>query len=184
MGERATERAYTAVESAFRFWRFRMSGRKRQAVVVLEASGRSHMTKAQKAERAAREIVVPEGEFVPPDTLTDGQAEEFCEIAAWMQAVNSKNKERGYGAIYCDRDSEGIAQYIICKDLAHEYQARLAAAGREGAADEERHCAQLHLRYCEMERKFASDIGYDYISRMKRAGPLPDSAGGDDYGGF
>lgn len=159
-----------------------MAGRKRQAVAVIEVAGRSHLTKAQKAARAEGEINVPEGEFIPPDTLSEVQIEEFCEIVAWMQAVNKQNN--AHGAIYCDRDSEGIAQYIICKDLAHEYQRHLVEAGRENNLDAEKHYSQLHLKYCEMERKYASDIGYDYISRMKRAGPLPDSSGGDDYGGF
>ena len=159
-----------------------MGGRNRQATAVLEASGKSHMTKAEKDARREAEITVPEGEFFPPDTLSESQTEEFCEIVAWMLAVNARNKD--HGAIYCDRDSEGVAQYIVCKDLAHEYQKRLAKASKSGDADMERHYSQLHLKYCEMERKYASDIGYDYISRMKRAGPVKDASGGDDYGGF
>lgn len=159
-----------------------MAGRNRQAVAVLQASGRKHMGKAEQAARAESEVSVPEGEFAPPDTLSDAQAEEFREIALWMQAVNARNRPRG--AIYCDRDSEGIAQYIVCKDLAHDYQRKLARAQRSGSAEKERAFAQLHLRYCEQARKYSADIGLDYISRMKRAGPLPGRDGGGDYGGF
>ena len=159
-----------------------MGGRNRQATAVLESTGKSHMTKAEKDARRETEITVPEGEFVPPDTLSAAQADEFCEIVRWMQAVNAQNKS--HGAIYCDRDSEGIAQYIVCKDLAHEYQKQLAKASKRADMDMERHYSQLHLKYCDMERKYASDIGYDYISRMKRAGPVKDASDGDDYGGF
>ena len=159
-----------------------MAGRKRQAVAVIEMTGKSHMTKAQRLARKDAEVTVPQGEFIPPETLSEIQIEEFCEIVAWMQAVNAQNKT--HGAIYCDRDSEGIAQYIICKDLAHEYQLHLVEAGRNGNLEAEKHYSQLHLKYCDMERKYASDIGYDYISRMKRAGPLQDASDGDDYGGF
>lgn len=159
-----------------------MAGRKRQAVAVMELSRKPHRSNADLEERKAAEITVPEGEFIPPDTLSEVQKEEFCEIVEWMQAVNARNK--AHGAIYCDRDSEGIAQYIICKDLAHEYQRGVVDAGIAGDTDLEKHYSTLHLKYCEMERKYASDIGLDYISRMKRSGPLQDSGGGDDYGGF
>lgn len=159
-----------------------MAGRSRQAVAVLQAGGRKHMTKEEQAARAEAEVSVPEGEFRPPDTLTEAQAEEFQEIALWMQDVNARNRPRG--AIYCDRDSEGIAQYIVCKDLAHGYQRRLERARRKGEPAKERALAQLHLRYCEMARKYSADIGLDYISRMKRAGPVPGRDGGGDYGGF
>lgn len=159
-----------------------MAGRKRQAVAVLELSGRSNLTKSQKEERRAQEITVPQGEFIPPDTLTEVQKEDFYEIVEWMQSVNSKNK--AHGAIYCDRDSEGIAQYIICRDLAHEYQKLLVVFSHASNAELEKHYSSLHLKYCDMARKYSSDIGLDYLSRMKRAGPLPDNPGGDDYGGF
>lgn len=159
-----------------------MAGRKRQAVAVIEVKGKTHLTKAQKAARKEQEITVPQGEFIPPETLSEVQIEEFCEIVAWMQTVNAQNKH--YGALYCDRDSEAVAQYIICKDLAHEYQRDLIASGLAGDVDGEKHYSQLHLKYSEMARKYASDIGYDYISRMKRAGPLQDASDGDDYGGF
>ena len=158
-----------------------MAGRKRQAVAVMELTKKPHRSKADLDARKAAEIKVPEGEFIPPDTLSPSQEEEFYEIAAWMQEVNSRNK--AHGAIYCDRDSEGIAQYIICKDLAHGYQKGIIDAESIGDAALEKHNAALHLKYCDMARKYASDIGLDYLSRMKRSGPLRD-AGDDDYGGF
>lgn len=159
-----------------------MAGRKRQAVAVMELSRKPHRSNADLDERRASEITVPEGEFIPPETLSDSQKEEFYEIVEWMQAVNARNK--AHGAIYCDRDSEGIAQYIICRDLAHVYQQGVVKAGRASNTDLEKHYSTLHLKYCDMARKYASDIGLDYISRMKRSGPLQDTGGGDDYGGF
>lgn len=147
----------------------------------MELTRKPHRSNAEIEARRAAEIKVPEGEFTPPDTLTSAQALEFEEIASWMQEVNSRN--RSHGAVYCDRDSEGIAQYIVCKDLAHEYQRRVSSAVKRADSAAEKHYSMLHLKYCDMERKFASDIGLDYLSRLKRAGPLQDH-GDDDYGGF
>ena len=82
-----------------------MSGQ-RQPLALIEAKGAKHLTKAEKAEREAREVKPCTDNITPPKYLTQAQKLEFNRIAEQLKKLK----------IMGETDVDTLARYILARD--------------------------------------------------------------------
>lgn len=78
----------------------------RQPLALIEAKGLKHLTKAEKAEREAREVKPCTDDIAPPGYLTKKQKDEFNKIAGQLTKLK----------IFGETDVDTLARYILAKD--------------------------------------------------------------------
>jgi P27 family predicted phage terminase small subunit len=78
----------------------------RQPLALIEAKGAKHLTKAEKAEREAREVKPCTDNITPPSYLTKKQKEEFLRIADQLKKLK----------ILGETDVDTLARYILSRD--------------------------------------------------------------------
>lgn len=78
----------------------------RQPTALLELKGNKHFTKAELAERKAREVQPCTDNITPPSYLTKKQREEFERIAAQLEKLK----------IMGETDVDALARYILSRD--------------------------------------------------------------------
>jgi P27 family predicted phage terminase small subunit len=78
----------------------------RLPLALIEAKGAKHMTKAEKAEREAREVKPCTDNITPPSYLTKKQKEEFNRIADQLKKLK----------ILGETDVDTLARYILSRD--------------------------------------------------------------------
>lgn len=78
----------------------------RQPLALIEAKGAKHLTKAEKAEREAREVKPCTDDITPPSYLTKKQKEEFNRIADQLNKLK----------ILGETDVDTLARYILARD--------------------------------------------------------------------
>lgn len=82
--------------------------RKREPLKVLEGKGKSHLTKAEKAEREGGEVKTPEVKQVrAPDWLPTDLRKEFNDYARRLVSIGIFDK--------LDRDS--LARYLVARQV-------------------------------------------------------------------
>lgn len=78
----------------------------RQPLALIEAKGAKHLTKAEKAEREAREVKPCTDDITPPGYLSKKQKDEFNRIAAQLMKLK----------ILGETDVDTLARYILARD--------------------------------------------------------------------
>lgn len=78
----------------------------RLPLALIEAKGAKHLTKAEKAEREAREVKPCTDNITPPSYLTKKQKEEFDRIADQLKKLK----------ILGETDVDTLARYILSRD--------------------------------------------------------------------
>lgn len=78
----------------------------RQPFALIEAKGAKHLTKAEKAEREAREVKPCTDDITPPSYLTKAQKAEFVKIADQLKKLK----------IMGETDVDTLARYILARD--------------------------------------------------------------------
>lgn len=78
----------------------------RLPLALIEARGAKHMTKAERAEREAREVKPCTDNITPPSYLTKKQADEFNKIADQLNKLK----------ILGETDVDTLARYILARD--------------------------------------------------------------------
>lgn len=78
----------------------------RQPFALIEAKGAKHFTKAEKAEREAREVKPCTDDITPPSYLTKVQKAEFVRIAEQLKKLK----------IMGETDVDTLARYILARD--------------------------------------------------------------------
>lgn len=78
----------------------------RLPLALIEAKGAKHLTKAEKAEREAREVKPCTDNITPPSYLTKKQKEEFLRIADQLKKLK----------ILGETDVDTLARYILSRD--------------------------------------------------------------------
>ena len=78
----------------------------RLPLALIEAKGAKHLTKAEKAEREAREVKPCTDDIAPPGYLTKKQKDEFKRIAAQLEKLK----------IMGETDVDTLARYILARD--------------------------------------------------------------------
>jgi P27 family predicted phage terminase small subunit len=78
----------------------------RLPLALIDAKGAKHMTKAERAEREAREVKPCTDNITPPSYLTKKQKEEFNRIADQLKKLK----------ILGETDVDTLARYILSRD--------------------------------------------------------------------
>ena len=78
----------------------------RQPLALIEAKGAKHLTKAEKAEREAREVKPCTDDITAPSYLTKNQKAEFNRIADQLKKLK----------ILGETDVDALARYILSRD--------------------------------------------------------------------
>lgn len=78
----------------------------RLPLALIDAKGAKHMTKAERAEREAREVKPCTDNITPPSYLTKKQKEEFLRIADQLKKLK----------ILGETDVDTLARYILSRD--------------------------------------------------------------------
>ncbi|MBS6283636.1 MULTISPECIES: phage terminase small subunit P27 family [Intestinimonas] len=151
-----------------------MSGT-RQTLEVLEGSGKKHLTKKEKGERAAAEVraEVPK-QIRPPEYLPEALKKEF-------RALGGKLKEAGLLTVL---DYDTLARYLLAKQsyLAATQEVLKIQRGRTEAGkrviDMEAldGATRVQDRFFKQCRGAANDMGLTVTSRCRLV--LPPGAGG------
>ena len=79
----------------------------RQPIALLEARGAKHLTKAEKAEREAKEIKPIADKITAPAYLTKKQRDEFDKYSEQLQKLK----------IMGETDIDALARYVISSEL-------------------------------------------------------------------
>lgn len=79
----------------------------RQPLALIEAKGAKHLTKAEKAEREAREVKPCTDDITPPSYLNQAQKTEFVKIADQLKKLK----------ILGETDVDTLARYILARDI-------------------------------------------------------------------
>lgn len=78
----------------------------RQPIELLKATGAKHLTKAEIADREAREVKPCTDDITPPSYLTKNQKAEFTRIAGQLKKLK----------ILGETDVDALARYILSRD--------------------------------------------------------------------
>lgn len=78
----------------------------RQPIELLKATGAKHLTKAEIADREAREVKPCTDDITPPSYLTKNQKAEFVRIAGQLMKLK----------ILGETDVDALARYILSRD--------------------------------------------------------------------
>lgn len=83
-----------------------MAGRNKEPIALIQAKGKSHKTKAEIAERQAREVKPLSEGIAPPSQLTSKQKKKFSELAAMLSEWK----------VLSATDCEALARYVGAVD--------------------------------------------------------------------
>ena len=134
----------------------------RQPTDVVKANGRKHLSKAEEAERRAKEVsVAPAKTAKPPKWLPEALKEDFKSIG----------KQLIRAGIYTDLDADTLGRYLVAHQqwLAATKQAQLYLNGLD--AENAEVWSRLQERYFKQARNCANDMGLTVTSRCKLVVP-------------
>lgn len=140
-------------------------------VALLEAYGRTHLSKAQIQERREQELKVPFTDVKPPDYLNEEQKEKFTDIANKLLALK----------VMTELDVDSLARYVIAQDLFLVYSAALAEqAGCMSALNinKLKDLQGLQDKAFKQAQSAARELGLSITSRAKIV--VPKAPEGDD----
>lgn len=135
----------------------------RQRLSVLEANGRKHLSKAEKAERAGQEVTLPKpAKMKVPRWLPEHLKADFRALAKELLAADM-------GAAQLDRDTLG--RYV-----AAQHQFTAACRMVQDALDQEdpdlvNAWSRAQKTYFEQARACANDLGMTITSRCRLVVP-------------
>ena len=138
----------------------------RQKLSVLEGNGRKHLTKAEKAQRAAQEVKLPKPKTMRvPKWLPEDCRKEFRALAKELLAAD-------LGAAQLDRDTLG--RYVVAQANYTQTLAIVHAALADHDGDALKEATKILDTYFKQARACANDLGMTITSRCRLV--LPEGA--------
>lgn len=132
--------------------------RKRQTVAALRATGSRHYSKAQLAEREAREVKAPPAEELPPpDYLPASLAKKFRVLAPVLIRMG----------ILTALDGDGLARYLIAEHNYLHATKQLMDAMKAGTAAEADRWSAIQDRFFRQCRSAGADLGLTVSGRCR-----------------
>ena len=140
----------------------------RQPLEVIEATGRKHLSKSERAQRAASEprSSEPVKRLNPPAWLPKSQHCEFRRVAREIVRLMPQMVSRS--------DTETIATYCMARQEWLTATARANAALASGDLSAAQGWAQIQDRYFKQVRACANDLGLTVSSRCRMVVPVKD----------
>lgn len=138
-------------------------GRPRKATALIEAEGRTHLTKAEKEERKARESSGLPNNIKPPEFLLKKQREMFVYYAKMLVRIGMT-----------ELDADCLTRYVLAQEIFVSTSKRIARDPEKAS-----HALQLQQdRAFRQAHQSAQDLGMTLTSRCKL--DIPDSVKEDD----
>ena len=145
-----------------------MAGRPRKPAALLEAEGRSHMSKSELQDRKDGEIKVPFTDVQPPKYLNKKQKTKFNDIAEKLLAIG----------IMTELDADCLAMYVIAYDLYTSYSKTLAEMIEENDLSAMKEVQNLQDKAFRQAHTAARSLCLTITDRCKVTVPPPPD--GDD----
>lgn len=151
--------------------------RPREPLALIEAKGKKHLTKAEKAERQASEVQPCVDGIAAPSYLTAAQRKQFDKLAGQLQKIK----------IMGETDVDTLARYITAQALYEQSVKDLRAIHKHKPKDmdvgELVEWASLlegldkrQDRYFKQAQTAARDLGLTISSRCKLQVPVKEEA--------
>lgn len=156
----------------------------REPLALIEAKGKKHLTKAEKAERQATEVQPCADDVAAPSFLTAGQKKRFDKLAEQLKKIK----------IMGETDCETLARYVVAQELYEQTVKELRALQKTKPkkadfADQMDYYFTLDLfgksqerldkrqdRYFKQAQTAARDLGLTISSRCKLQVPVKEEA--------
>lgn len=136
-------------------------GRPKQPLAVVEARGKKHLTKAEKAERLAREVQPITDNIEAPSYLNAAQQKEFYKIANQLQKLK----------IMGETDTDALARYIVANtSYIHSVRQLRKKVVKDDPIKYEA-WSKVQERYFKQCRACANDLGLTISSRCRLVVP-------------
>lgn len=133
-------------------------GRRKEPLKLLESKGKSHLSEAEKAERAAGEVKTPEVKQVrAPDWLPEDLRKPFNEISRQLVSLE----------IFCKLDRDVLARYLLAHQAYMRVLSYVQQAISEGDETGAVKWSSVHDRYFRQCRECANDLGLSITSRCR-----------------
>lgn len=133
----------------------------RQPIALLEARGAKHLTKAEKAEREAKEIKPIADNITAPDYLTKKQRDEFYKISDQLKKLK----------IMGETDVDALARYITANDFYVNAVKKMRSPNVKNNPFLFDQWSKIQERYFKQCRASANDLGLTISSRCKLVVP-------------
>lgn len=135
--------------------------RPRQPIEIIEAKGRTHLSKAQIEARKKAELKVDLKDVEVPEYLPPKLKEEFIEIANKLLEIG----------VMTELDEDCLARYLISKQNYLQYTAMLNKATRDNKITEMEKLMTMQDKAFKQCRATANDLGLTIASRCKLVMP-------------
>lgn len=139
--------------------------RKKEPLKLLEAKGKSHLTKKEKAEREEGEVKTPTPKRVQaPDWLPGNLRKEFNRLGRLLLKIG----------IFSDLDRDALARYLMAHEIYFKATSHIQEAIRRGDSGEAVKWSSVQGRYFTQCRECANDLGLTITSRCRLVIPKQD----------
>lgn len=153
-----------------------MAGRQRQPIAVLEAKGKSHLSKEEKERRRAQESTIPPDmrEIQPPDYLLQwpDMVKAFDRYAEMLKKLMPEN--------FGEPDAECLARYVVAED-SYERLTEMLYSGDPRTITEKKNIQIMQDRAFRQAHACASVLGLTVTSRCKLIVPGDDDDGASEF---
>ena len=140
-------------------------GRRKEPISLLEAKGKSHLTKAEIEARREQEVNAPDDDLVAPEYFNQKQREEFDRLVYELKRIG----------IIGNVDDEALARYIVLKDQFVALTKQLQKKSLIDNIEEYDKVSRAQIRCFNAVRAAANDLGLTVSSRCKLVMPkLPE----------
>lgn len=129
----------------------------RQPVELLIAKGKKNLTKAEIEKRKQEELKVKSKAITMPEYLPESLQKEFRQIAKRLTEIE----------IFTDLDVDGLARYLLSKQVYLTYTQKLAKASKTEDIDLITKLSVIQDKAFKQCRSAANDLGLSITSRCK-----------------
>ena len=147
-----------------------MAGRPKKPAALLEAEGKSHMSKSELQDRKESELKVPFTDVTPPSYLSKTQKKKFKDIANKLLAIG----------IMTELDVDCLAMYVLAFDLYVSYTETLAHMIETNDLEEMKSVQNLQDKAFRQAHTAARSLCLTITDRCRVTVPPPPSDDDDE----
>ena len=147
-----------------------MAGRPKKPAALLEAEGKSHMSKSELQDRKESELKVPFTDVTPPSYLSKTQKKKFKDIADKLLAIG----------IMTELDVDCLAMYVLAFDLYVSYTETLADMIKTNDLEEMKSVQNLQDKAFRQAHTAARSLCLTITDRCRVTVPPPPSDDDDE----
>ena len=147
-----------------------MAGRPKKPAALLEAEGKSHMSKSELQDRKESELKVPFTDVTPPSYLSKAQKKKFKDIANKLLAIG----------IMTELDVDCLAMYVLAFDLYVSYTETLAHMIETNDLEEMKSVQNLQDKAFRQAHTAARSLCLTITDRCRVTVPPPPSDDDDE----